>query len=243
MQGRVDEGLSWLTTTRRDWCEKNSLAVHNHWHMALMHLSRGDEVPALAMYDAAVAPAAQALALDFVDASALLWRLTLAGVPVQGRWAALAARWRAQSTLGAIAFNDVHAMMAMVGAGDADGAAEVAAAIETAAAQSEVPAWRAVALPFSRALQAFGAGRHASCAQLVLPLLSASHPLGGSHAQRDILRLTAAEAARLAGDEAMAQALMAQRQAQKQRGATSAPATATAPATAPTARRDEHAHA
>jgi hypothetical protein len=238
MQGRVDEGLAWLTTTRRDWCEKNSLAVHNHWHMALMHLSRGDEVSALAMYDAAVAPAAQAFALDFVDASALLWRLTLAGVPVQGRWAALAARWRSQSTLGAIAFNDVHAMMAMVGAEDADGAAEVAAAIETAAAQSEVPAWRAVALPFSRALQAFGAGRHASCAQLVLPLLSASHPLGGSHAQRDILRLTAAEAARRAGDDAMAAALMAQRQAQKQRGATSAPATATA-----AARRDEHAHA
>lgn len=87
MQGRVNEGLAWLTATRRGWCEKNSLAVHNHWHTALKHLSRGDEVSALAMYDAAVAPAPQAFALDFVDASALLWRLTLAGVPVQGRWA------------------------------------------------------------------------------------------------------------------------------------------------------------
>ena len=255
MQGRVDDGLSWLTTTRPDWCEKNSLAVHNHWHMALMHLSRGDDVSALAMYDAAVAPAAQAFALDFVDASALLWRLTLAGVPVQGRWAELAARWRSQSTLGAIAFNDVHAMMAMVGAGDAEGAAEVAAAIEGAAAQSEVAAWRTVALPFSRALQAFGASRHAACAELLLPVLSASHPLGGSHAQRDILRLTAAEAARRAGDEAMAQALTAQRQVQKKRGAAAAPAAGTGGTTSTaasavatvaatsTARGDEHAHA
>jgi hypothetical protein len=233
MQGRVDEGLAWLTATRRDWSEKNSLAVHNHWHMALMHLSRGDEASALAMYDAAVAPAPEAFALDFVDASALLWRLTLAGVPVQGRWASLAARWRAQPAFGAIAFNDVHAMMAMVGADDGEGAAQVASAIEAAAARNEVPAWRAVALPFSRALQAFGAGRHADCAELVLPLLAASHPLGGSHAQRDILRLTAAEAARRAGDEALAQALVAQRQAQKKRS--SAPAAAL--------RRNEHAPA
>jgi tetratricopeptide (TPR) repeat protein len=231
MQGRADEGLAWLTETRRHWSEQNSLAVHNHWHMALMHLSRGDEASALALYDGAVTPGPQALAMDLDDASALLWRLTLAGVPVQGRWASLAARWRAQAAWGHMGFNDVHAMMAMVGADDMDGAAECADAIAAAAARSSAPGWRSVALPFSQALQAFAAGRHATCAELLLPVLAASHSLGGSHAQRDILRLTCAEAARRGGDDALVQALATQRRSQKQRSATA------------TTRSDEHAHA
>ena len=231
MQGRADDGLAWMAETRRHWSENSSLAVHNHWHMALMHLSRGDEAAALALYDRAVAPAPQAFAMDLVDASALLWRLTLAGVPVQGRWASLAARWRAQAAWGRLGFNDVHAMMAMVGADDVDGAVEGAAAIADAAARSDAHGWRSVALPFSQALQAFGAGRHAVCAELLLPVLAASHALGGSHAQRDILRLTCAEAARRAGDDALAQALAAQRRLQRQPSATA------------TLRSGEHAHA
>ena len=61
------------------------MAVHNHWHLALMHMGSGDMDAALALYDAAVVPAPEAVALNLNDATALLWRLTLRGVDVSER--------------------------------------------------------------------------------------------------------------------------------------------------------------
>ena len=214
MQGRIADGLDWMAATRAGWVGQG-LAVHNHWHMALMHIGRGDDAAALAMYDEAVAPTAESLALDLIDASALLWRLSLRGVDVGGRWAALAAQWRSHAAWGALAFTDLHTMLAMIGSGDSDSAAEGAAVIAAAARASAAPAWRLIAKPASDALLAFAAGRHGECAQKLLPLLACSQVLGGSHAQRDLLRLTAIEAARRAGDDALVRALSEQRAAQK----------------------------
>lgn len=58
-----------------------------------------------------------AVALDLVDASALLWRLQLAGVDCGQRWKRLAEQWAPFICDGWYAFNDAHAMMAFVGAG------------------------------------------------------------------------------------------------------------------------------
>lgn len=62
---------------------------------------------------------------------------------------------------------------------------------------------------------AFGQGRYARCANLLLPILPATLPMGGSHAQRSLLFLTTAEAARRAGDTALAQALASEAAARK----------------------------
>ena len=56
MQGRVADGIQWMNETRRAWEANNGLAVHNHWHLALMHLARGEHAAALALYDQAVTP-------------------------------------------------------------------------------------------------------------------------------------------------------------------------------------------
>jgi len=215
MQGRVADGLAWLSATQPDWAEDNGLAVHNHWHMALMHLARGDEAGALALYDATVTPGAESLAIDLIDASALLWRLQLRDVDVGSRWVHLAALWRAHAAWGVLAFNDLHAVIAMAGSGDDDGAAEGVAVVAAAARANDAPGWRLVALPACEAVQAFAAGRYVQCAQKLLPVLAYSHLLGGSHAQRDLLRLTAIEAARRAGDHALVRALSEQRAIQK----------------------------
>ncbi len=219
MQGRVADGIRWLESTQRHWAVDNGMAVHNHWHLALMHMASGDIAAALKLYDSAVAPAPQAIALNLNDASALLWRLSLRGVDVCDRWQALAARWRLQAVWGDSAFNNVHAVMALAAAGD-EGATEAAVGAISQAARGEgAHAWRSVALPASRGIQAFASERYARCAELLLPLLASSSPLGGSHAQRDLLHLTAVEAAARAGDRALVRALGDERAARKAHGA------------------------
>ena len=52
-----------------------------------------------------------------LDASGLLWRLSLDGVDTGGRWAALAEAWAAKDPTPWYVFNDLHAIMAFVGAG------------------------------------------------------------------------------------------------------------------------------
>jgi hypothetical protein len=199
------------------------MAVHNHWHLALMQMASGDMDAALALYDAAVVPAPEAIALNLNDASALLWRFSLRGVDVSERWQALAARWRLQAAWGSIAFNDVHAVMALAAAGDEGTAKTGIAAIAEAARRPGNQAAAAVALPAANGLQAFAAGQYARCVELLLPVLAASSPLGGSHAQRDLLHLTLIEAASRAGDRALVRAMADERAARKVATARSAP--------------------
>lgn len=212
MQGRVDDGIDWLEATRPHWATDNGLAVHNHWHLALMYLNRGDAEAALALYDRAIRPVPEAISFNLNDASALLWRFALRGVVVGERWQALAARFREQHAFGRIAFNDVHAMLALAGAGDEAGARAGLEAIVKAARQPGAAAgWQAVAIPACHALRAFVEGRYAESADLLLPVLPANQSLGGSHAQRDLLHLTALEAATRSGHRALARALADER--------------------------------
>ncbi len=212
MQGRASDGIRWMNETRANWSVTNGMAVHNHWHLALMHLAGGDHAAALAIYDAAVDPSPQALALDLADASALLWRLYLRGVDVGTRWQSLARRLQQRELWGADPFTDFHALIGFTAAGDHAGAGVVRNAIDVAARQPGAPAaWATVAAPVSDAVAALVNGQHTRCAQLLLPVLPVALSIGGSHAQRDLLVLTALEAARRSGDHLLADALAAQR--------------------------------
>jgi tetratricopeptide (TPR) repeat protein len=213
MQGRAADGIQWMNATRSAWEANNGLAVHNHWHLALMHLARGEHAAALALYDQAVTPSPTALALDLADASALLWRLAMRGVDVGQRWATLAQRWRTQGLFGATGFFDVHAAISFAAAGDEEGMRQLERAAAAAEARRGAYAeWSAVAIPARNAMAAMVAGQHALCVDLLLPVLPVAQALGGSHAQRDLLTLTAQEAARRDGQHALAKALQAQRQ-------------------------------
>ena len=190
------------------------MAVHNHWHLALMHMGSGDMDAALALYDAAVVPAPEAVALNLNDATALLWRLTLRRVDVSERWRALATRRGVQAAWGRNAFNDMHTVMTLAAAGDERASAQGIAAMGEAVRYPGAHDWD-VALPGANGLQAFAAGQYTRCVELLLPLLAASKPLGGSHAQRDLLHLTVIEAASRAGDRALVRAIGDERAARK----------------------------
>jgi hypothetical protein len=121
MQDRRRDGIAWLTRDTPAWSEGSFFAIHNWWHLTLFRLGLDQTDEVMALLDQRVLGSASPVVLDLVDASALLWRLQLRGVNVGDRWNAVAARWAAVSAVSTYAFNDLHAMMAFVGAGrDAD---------------------------------------------------------------------------------------------------------------------------
>jgi hypothetical protein len=153
--------------------------------------------------------------LDMVDASAMLWRLKLRDVDVCDRWQPLADRWTPLAEAGNYAFNDVHAMMAFVGADRPQEQRRLLAAQQrTLAGDDDNAAFtREVGHPVARALLGFGHGDYATAASLLREVRGHAHRFGGSHAQRDVIDLTLVESALRGGDAPLAAALAAERTA------------------------------
>jgi hypothetical protein len=219
MQNRVNEGIAWLEGRAADWSADNLFAFHNWWHLALYQLDRGNLAGALELYDARVRPKPSAVVLEMVDASALLWRLMLRGVDVGKRWDELADSWMPNLADAHYAFNDVHAMMALVGAGRLEEARRLIAVLEQVAARATLNGemTRLVGLPVARAFLAFGEGAFEKALDQLIPALPVAQRHGGSHAQRDVLQHTATEAALRSGKQNAARALVSQRLASKPR--------------------------
>jgi hypothetical protein len=195
MTGNRTAGIRWLEMMEPEWGGDNFLSCHNSWHLALFHLADGDPRHALALYDARIAREPGASALDLVDGSAMLWRLHLAGIDVSGRARVQADCWEhALGTgggTGHYVWNDLHAAMARVMAGQ-DEARWHLAALRTRAAggASHDRVIGAVGLPLVEAIYAFGAGHYDRAAELLAAHGPRAIETGGSNAQRDVLRQT-----------------------------------------------------
>ncbi len=217
MTGRAGEGISWIRDTAPGWAPGSLFGYHNWWHLALFYIENGDRDAALKLFDDSVSAGGFGQALELVDGAALLWRLNLLGQDVGERWKTVVDNWRARIGHGYYAFNDLHAMMAMVAAGDDKGQAELLRTVEAAANGGGTNAMmsREVGLPACRGLAAFGRGDYVAAVDHLLPLRATAGRFGGSHAQRDIFAWTLIEAALRGGDGTLAQALIAERTAAK----------------------------
>jgi len=195
MQGRAAEGVLWMGARSAWWADPGAASTHLWWHLALYQLELGRTRLALEVYDRRLQGDSLS---ELIDASALLWRLHLAGHDGGGRFAALAARWEPYAEDAHCAFNDLHAMMAFAGAGRWDWAGRVLAAQSRRIGQpwsTNHDMTSLVGLPASRAILAFGKKDYAGAEALLRALPPVAHRIGGSHAQRDILQLTRAAAA------------------------------------------------
>lgn len=213
MQSRQCDGIAWMRANPEAWTKESFLQVHNWWHLALFHYDLGETDEVLKLYDGPIYGERSTLALNMVDASAILWRLYLGGVDVGDRWAALAANWAPKAGAGNYAFNDAHAMMAFVGAGLEASAKILREAQHEAMRGSDDNAafTRDVGQPLTEGIKAFGEGNYSEAVRLIRPIRAIAHRFGGSHAQRDVIDLTLIEAALRAGDTALARALTAER--------------------------------
>jgi tetratricopeptide (TPR) repeat protein len=197
MTERADAGVRWLTAHQSHWGIDTTVAVHCWWHLALFHLRQGESDRALALFDRRVRATGPGPIGDLIDAAALLWRLRLLGVDAGARWRELAAAWSTHVDDAFCTFNDLHAMLAFVGAGDGAQAGRLIASLERAQMRPtrHGATTRRIGLPACRGLLAFGRGDDTLAVTLLASLPAAAHRIGGSHAQRDVLRLTVAGAA------------------------------------------------
>jgi hypothetical protein len=70
-------------------------AYHLWWHKALFHLDADDTASTLKLFDEKISAAGFGQALELLDGSSLLWRISLLGHDVGGRWNV--GRWAAEA--------------------------------------------------------------------------------------------------------------------------------------------------
>ena len=217
MRGRAADGIGVIESMREAWQDNPGLARHILWHLAVFHIDQGEVQRARAIYDEALAPVQGTAMATLVDASALLWRLELRGLPSPGRWRVLADAWCRQPLQGARAFNIVHAVIALAGAHRFIRARRAARWLEDGVAQERDD--RREDLDFGKAfcaaLVAFARGDYRTAVDRIAEVRVRADRCGGSVAQCDLIHLTLIEAALRGARDRLARSLVAERAARK----------------------------
>ena len=218
MQGRAEDGIGWMIAREAYWSGgDNFFKVHNWWHRALYHLDLGQVDQVLSLYDGPIRKDRSTVALDMIDASALLWRLHLSGHAVGDRWQELAATWDRHADGRLYPFNDWHAVMAYLGANRHVEVERIVSAYRRNADDEAEPAvWaRQIGLPLIEGFTAFWRGDYNTAVDRLHPVRFIANRFGGSHAQRDIIDWTLTEAALRCGLNDLAEAMAHERLALK----------------------------
>ena len=198
MQNRRADGIAWLAPNAARWSEGSFFAIHNWWHLALFHLGLDQVDEALSLLDQRVLGTASPVVLDMIDASALLWRLQLRGVPGGRALEPLAERWLAVERRQQLRLQR-PARDAGVGRRRPDGrrgaAARRAARGARSATTTTGSSCARSACPRRRRSTTSRVGRFAEAAEKLRRVRPVAAQFGGSHAQRDLIDLTLIEAA------------------------------------------------
>jgi hypothetical protein len=218
MQGRFEDGSAWLRQHQASWAEGNGFSTHLWWHKSLFRLEALDVAGVLRLVDGHLSGDAVQVTLQRVDAAAMLWRLHLLGHDMAAHCTALLQGWDlAHDCAGYYAFNDVHAVLAMLGAGEIHRAeawvarcAERALGAEDARRSNHLMA-REVGLPLMRGLLAFSRGDADGAVDLIYPVRGVAQRFGGSHAQRDLIDQTLLAASAAGTRMAVGRALLNER--------------------------------
>jgi tetratricopeptide (TPR) repeat protein len=210
-----DEGVGRLPPAIHPCQRLNWFRNHLVWHLALMHLSRGDYARAVGMSRAAFERAPSAIAGDLHDSIALLWRQDLVGLPVGARWRPFAAIARERLDRQGLLFHAAHLGMALAGAGDWATAESQLEMLRQRAPKDPTGLVGDVLIPLVEGLQAFARQEYRMAIERIEPLRPRIVELGGSRAQRDVFHDTFLEACFRAGDAERATRLLAERVARR----------------------------
>ena len=198
MQGRLRDGIDWLSAREHDWAVNNGFAFHNWWHLALFHLDLGNFDAGARAVRSAHPPAPSQVPLEMIDATALLWRLELRAANVQsiaGRISpsagsrSRACLLRVQRCACRDGFRSRGSHRSRAASHCGDGAQGGGLGYER-----DDDARRRLAAGTGRRRVRERAAT-ATRSTLLQPIRTIANRFGGSHAQRDLIHLTLVEAA------------------------------------------------
>jgi tetratricopeptide (TPR) repeat protein len=213
MEGRIDDGISWLDEASGGWKGANNFAFHVAWHRCLFMLERERYDEVLALYDREVRPESSDDLLDISNGVSLLWRLEQLGIDVGRRWEELATRSARRGDDHMQVFGDAHYAIALAAAGGDEDFARWRQSSEAYATKEETESivMREVGLALGDAALAHRRGDYARATELLLPLREGFHRIGGSHAQRDLFAQLLIDSAVRAGRADVARELLRER--------------------------------
>ncbi|XP_056272929.1 tetratricopeptide repeat protein 38 [Pseudoliparis swirei] len=192
MKAEVDKGLKFMESTEKDWQVSDVLASHNYWHWALFFIEKGQYEAALQIFDSQVFRRCKITGsmLDTVDACSMLCRLEMEGVCVQDRWRELLQVTRPHTDDHVTLFNDLHFLMASLGAKESGTSQRLLEGLQELARepgdnhQHQLAGTTGVAM--CQALMEYDQGHYDRTVQLLYPLRYRVVNIGGSDAQRDV---------------------------------------------------------
>jgi tetratricopeptide (TPR) repeat protein len=209
-QGRVREGLARLelflpllaTCGRPIHC-------HDAWHLALLHLEQLDVAAAMRVFRTHIWGITPDFVVEQLDAIALLWRIEIAGTPMDAQWPSIAEHIALRAVETFMPFMNAHYVYALARAGRADAVEAALAQVRARSTADDEEAkrvWAPVGRAVVEAAAAFGAGDRASAAALLDPVMPIMTSIGGSDAQDDLFRQTYLRSLQAAGRHAEATA-------------------------------------
>ena len=214
MEGRLQDGIDWISGLSGEWQDCSNFALHLKWHESLYHLELEQHDRVLALYDRDVRAESTDEYLDIANAVSLLWRLEQADVDVGARWRELSIRAESHLDDHALVFVDLHYVMALAAAGNESALRELLGSCERFAATgkgTEAEVMAEVGLPLARAVVAHRGGAYGAAVDHLYPVRRRIKRIGASHAQRDLFEQLLIDAAWRGGRHAEARELLAER--------------------------------
>ncbi|HWE50299.1 MAG TPA: tetratricopeptide repeat protein [Bryobacteraceae bacterium] len=215
MQGRPQDGIAWVAELEPQWHGCGNFVFHLKWHCALFHLALEDFDRVLAMYDREVRAESTDEYLDIVNASGVLWRLEQANIDVGPRWEELARRASARLDEHLFVFADLHYALAAAAkySEDAEKFLQSWTAFAKSGSGTQARVMDEVGLAVAQAIVAHRKGAYSEALDHLLSRRKLIHRVGGSHAQRDTFEQLLIDSAIRAGQNELAQQLLAERTA------------------------------
>lgn len=217
MRNRYREGAAFMREYEPYWNKDNDMVSHNAIHLDLFLLETGELDEAVVIYDKYVHfPGIHPVPMALLDGSSVLWRLYLDNLDLGNRPRELADSWMQKHNQRFYVFNDAHAMMAHVAAGDFDTANDIVTDLKDYLVHGDTaptnhPMVAQTGLAVCEAFLAFGQGDYTTTIDKLWPIKNTNAQFGGSLAQRDVLARTLLEAAIRGGNRPLAQALINER--------------------------------
>ena len=188
-QGRIQEGIDFLTDVSDTWVDLNSFMVtHNWWHLGLNLISQGRNDETLTLYDEKVWGVWKEYSQDQIGAVSMLMRLELVGVDVGDRWQDLGEYLKVRADDFVQPFLTMQYLYGLARAGLPEADRLMANLYGFARNPPEFvrDAWQSVAVVACEGLLAHARGDYATAFAKMALARPRLLEIGGSHAQRGL---------------------------------------------------------